>query len=129
MIKFSATLKKLSANMGDKMDSLQFQLDEDQMEANGEDVIVLRRFQNVSMRVADKQAHMSQSGAVEFFEIAFQAMAISISICVTDTGQICTITISTENRDAFDKCIQHHLRERVLDLYFTDGENPFKQKK
>ncbi len=52
-------------------------------------------------------------------------MNISISICVTETGQIFTLTISTEDQNVFREILLRNLREQDLTIEFEEGENPF----
>lgn len=121
-----ARVKKLAANSGEKMDSIQLQLDENQMADHGDALLELRRFDNVKIKIEQQQASMDmQTGEVRFLTIEFQAMNFSLSCCFTETGIIATLTISTEQRDAFDKIIQHHLREQIVDVEFEEGANPF----
>lgn len=78
-----ATLTKLNANTKDKLDSIQFQLREDQMEKYGQEVLKIRRFDNIQIRVENPQSHIGDKG-LKFFTAEFQSMATSISICVTE---------------------------------------------
>lgn len=120
-----AKLTKLSINSDDKMDSIQFRLDEDGMEKYGASLLLVRRFDEIKIRIINNQGNLSDNGEVQFLDLETQAMNISISICVTDKGFICTMTISSEDRELCGKLLAHNARNQELDLQFEDGKNPF----
>src|SRR5438105_1107964 len=96
-----AILQKLAANSGDKMDSIQFRVDEDEVESNGDQILAMRRYDNVKIRIESQQASLSEAGQAEFATIEFQSLATLLSMCVTETGIIATITFSTEDPRVF----------------------------
>jgi len=125
---FAAKLRKLSANTKDKLDSIQFQMDENQVKIYGDQIIALRRFDYVKITLSQDQSSLSPDGSkIEFFEQEFQSLNTSISVCVTESGQIITVTLSTDNRRVFDELIKRNLRDQVLNLEFTEGNNPYSQ--
>ncbi len=78
-----ATCSKLSANTKEKLDSVQFQLREDDMEKYGSQVLKLRRYDVLKIKLENPQAQID-GNRMGFFVTEFQTMNTSISICVTD---------------------------------------------
>ena len=104
-----ATLQKLAANSDDKKDSIQFRIEEDDVEASGPEILAMRRYDRVKVRFQSHQASIGAAG-VEFATLEFQSVATSLSMCVTETGIIATITFSTEDPDVFANVIGKGLR-------------------
>ena len=122
----TATLQKLSANAGDKQDSIQFRVEENEVEAHGDVILSMRRYDRVKVRLHSDQGQLTQEGTVDFPSLEFQSTATSISLCVTETGVLATITFSTEDRKIFDECVRKGLRNRLVTLQFEEGANPNK---
>jgi len=141
-----AKLQKLAANK-DRQDSLQFQLNKDQVE----ELMELRRYDNVFVEYESDQStmligateedhDMDQVGAeridemkdeaagVIFPKLRFQSTNTSMSVCVLEDGWIVTITISFEDPKVLDHVISHKLRDKMVTLKFTEGSNPFVNK-
>lgn len=68
------------------------------------------------------------SSSVGFFKKEFQALNTSISLCVTEKGFICTLTLSIEDKTVFDAIVQNDLRDKMVSLEFEDGSNPYTAK-
>ena len=119
-----AKLQKLSANK-DNMDSIQFQLNEAQAEAAKNDLLELRRYDNVEVRCISNQSQISEEGTLNFPSLNFQAKNTSMSICVMETGWIVTITLSFEDQKVFPHIINNQIRNQVVELEFFRGDNPY----
>lgn len=119
-----ATLQKLSANAGDKQDSIQFRVEEDEVQRNGDLIIAMRRYDLVKVRLASDQGQLTDAGAIDFPRLEFQSTNTSISLCVGQDGVLATITFSTEDRTIFDECIKKNLRNKLVTLEFEPGDPP-----
>lgn len=119
-----AKLTKMSANASDKMDSVQFQLNEELMDKFWSQVLELRRYDKVKMVLENPQGQMWEGG-VKFFKKDFQSYNTSIAICVTEKGFICTMTLSIEDKTVFDAIVQNSLRDKLVTLQFEAGSNPY----
>lgn len=118
-----AICSKLSANTKEKLDSIQFQLREDDMEKYGPQVLKLRRYDMLKIKLENPQSQI-QGDRIGFFSTEFQTINTSISICVTDKWLICTLTFSIDNRKVFNQICAADLREKKLRLDFEEWSNP-----
>lgn len=122
-----AKLQKLSANK-DRQDSLQFQMNKEQVEEFQEELIALRRYYNVTVSYESQQSAIdldAEKTSTHFPSLKFQATNISISCCVLEDGWIVTLTFSFEDPKVFDHVVTHKLRNEIMNLTFTEGENPY----
>lgn len=122
-----AKLQKLSANK-DTKDSIQFQLSEDQTEQHADEILALRRYDFVRMSCESNQATMDDTGTQGFPSFQFQSINTALSLCVTEKGIITTITFSFEDQKVFETVIKHKLRNKIISLSFTEGQNPYSDK-
>lgn len=121
----TARLQKMAANSGDTKDSIQFRVEEDEVDRNGHAILNMRRYDKVSVRFSPEQLMIGEDGTAERATIEFQTVATSLSLCVTDTGIIATITFSTEDPRVFAEVIEKSLRNQVVTLEFSEGANPY----
>jgi len=120
-----AKLQKLAANSGDKKDSIQFQISEEEMEKNGSQILEMRRYDFVKIHAAAEQSQIGDDGTADFPDFTFQSVATSTSLCLTETGIITTITFSIEKPDVFEWAIENHMRNKMVSLSFEEGDNPY----
>lgn len=124
-----AKLQKLSANK-DRQDSIQFQMDKAQVEEFQEELIALRRYDNVNVEYESQQSAINldpEKTSTHFPSFKFQATNISISCCVLEDGWVVTLTLSFEDPKVFDHVVTHKLRNEIMKLTFTEGDNPYSQ--
>lgn len=118
-----AKLQKLSANK-DQKDSIQFQMKEDDVDDYKEQIMALRRYDNVTVKAEGEQSQIGEKGA-GFPTFKFKSINTSISLCVTEKGIIATLTFSFEDPNVFDAVINNKLRDQWVRLEFKKGENPY----
>jgi hypothetical protein len=118
-----AILQKLAANSGDKKDSLQFRVEEAEVEQSAAELLAMRRFDVVKARFESLQSSIGSSGAPVFESIQFQSVATSLSLSVNDGGIIATITFSVDDPSVFGQVIAKNLRNQVVELSFEPGTN------
>lgn len=122
-----AILQKLTGTSGDKMDSIQIRIPESEMEIqhSKNDIMNLRRYHYVDITAIATQSQL-EGDKVSFPAIKFQSMATSISLCMTETGQILTLTFSLEDdHSVFDDVIRYGLRGKMVEVNFSEGVNPY----
>jgi hypothetical protein len=73
-----AILQKLAANSADKSDSIQFRVNEDEVERSAAELLAMRRFDVVKVRFEALQSSISPSGTPSFESIQFQSVATSL---------------------------------------------------
>lgn len=109
-----AFLQKLSANPVDKMDSIQFRVDNP--ESN---ILDIRRGDSMTISIRNPQLQIGEDGSANHSELEIQTDCISISISVQEGGWIATITVSVPDKDAVRKVMDAGLRGKLVDLLFS----------
>lgn len=117
-----AKLQKILANPFDKLDQVQFRIEDDEV---NDELLKIRKGQKCRIKITGKQTSLvdKETGEIKPSEdsIEFAAGAISISITVLEDGMIATVTVCLEDKDIVKKVLDSGLRGQNVELLFTES--------